>query len=65
MKKKASVISSVMVILSSVSFLIDKYVYRSPVWTVAAVAFLAAGVVFTFITIGNLPADSGDHDQKK
>ena len=65
MKKKASIISSVMVILSSVSFLIDKYVYRSPVWTVAAVAFLAAGVVFTFITIGNLPPDSGDHDQKK
>ena len=65
MKKKASVISSIMVILSSVSFLIDKYVYRSPVWTVAAVAFLAAGVVFTFITIGNLPADPGDHDQKK
>ena len=65
MKKKASIISSIMVILSSVSFLIDKYVYRSPVWTVAAVAFLAAGVVFTFIAIGNMSADSDKPDQKK
>lgn len=65
MKKKAGLISSIMVMLSSVSFLIDKYVYRSPLWTVVAVAFLAAGVVFTFIAIGNMPPDSDDPGKKQ